>query len=174
MATRPLLRCAPPALALDPPSRGSAPKSIERRFLNRVPYAATSNLGVHAAILSDLGGFDPSISPSEDADLGVRAHIRGTEIRWEQEAVVYRQERETLREVAKQAFAWGMSDVDVYAKYRQLPTLRRTGWDMLRPYLAIPTRAYLLATPRRRWWIASAAHRAGRLAGSIRRSVFCP
>ena len=61
-----------PRLALAERYRPRSEQAGPRRYLDRVPFSASNNLGIHADLFSALGGFDPGLQCGEDADLTAR------------------------------------------------------------------------------------------------------
>jgi len=145
-----------------------------RRYLDRVPFSASNNLGVHAELFRALDGFDVGLQCGEDADLSIRAQLAGASLGWAAEGVVYHARRESLAAAARQFFRYGFYNAKVYRKLRATGLFRRSVWTMLRPYLVLAATPYRVFTGRRWSWVVNASQRAGRLVGSVRFGVFCP
>lgn len=75
------------------------------------------NLGVRRDVFAEVGGFDERLRAGEDADLCIRLQLAGYEIHPCPEAIVHVRLKQSLRDSARQAFAWGRSDRELRRKF---------------------------------------------------------
>jgi GT2 family glycosyltransferase len=130
------------------------------------------NMGIAREVFFELEGFDETVTLSwEDADLGIRAALRGFPTALVENAVVLHRRPSTVRATWQKEFAYGRGWTMLERRYPQVspsgwvrPWLQRAGWVVVRiPYAALPAR--------RRAWIVRAAGVTGRLAERMRPTV---
>ncbi len=169
-----------PVLYVNELSAGGTPPGMPTRipesprlFLEQVPFAPSSNLGLGAALLREMGGFDCALNAAEDADLTIRAQLKGHRLSWAQGAVVFHLRRHSLGAAARQFFRYGYYNARVYRKLRGTGLSPRPVLRTIRSYLVLVATVHRLLT-RRRWsWIINVSQRAGMIAGSVRFRVIC-
>ncbi len=136
-------------------------------------FASGNNCGIWKEAFQRLGGFDERMMAGEDIDLSWRAQLAGYRLSFAHRASVEIAERPDLRSLARQQYRYGVSSGQLFRRYGTA--------GMARPSLlhAAGTWAWLLLAlvPALRTgggrgrWVATAALRCGRLAGSIRYRV---
>ncbi len=136
-------------------------------------FASGCNFGIWTEVFDRLGGLDKRLAAGEDIDLSWRAQLAGYRLGFAPRAVVERKHREDLRSLARQQYRYGVSAGQLYLRFkaagmaRSSPVHAAMTWTRL-----LVTLAPALGTSAGRGrWVASAAHRCGRLAGSIRHRV---
>lgn len=70
----------------------------QRRYVERMHFAATANLFVTRAVIDVIGGFDPDLRSSGDIELCYRARQAGFDLRYAPDAWVDHVPRRSLRE----------------------------------------------------------------------------
>jgi glycosyltransferase involved in cell wall biosynthesis len=88
------------------------------RFL---PFAVSTNMAIRREVFDDLGGFDTSFFPCEDADLSYRAQFVGYRITPAPEAGVIRHHRDTPLALMRQRARNARSRVYLRWKYQRYP-----------------------------------------------------
>jgi glycosyltransferase involved in cell wall biosynthesis len=146
-----------------------------RRFMGRVPFGLSGNLGLTADLFARLDGFDEALKRSEDADLTIRAALAEEELVWVQESLIFTVVRPTVSSSMRQFFWYGMYDVALERKLYGKGLSRRSISQQIRPYLGLLGRVHwLLTASGRRSWLTKASQHAGRLCGSVRFAWWCP
>lgn len=104
------------------------------------------NLAYDREFIERLGGFDDWFLTAEDIDLNLRAVRAGTNIEYEQNAIVYHRTRGSYHDFLKQAFWNGagrkqltLKHGQLWSSYRPLEMLRgrMTLWALLRLSMAL-------------------------------------
>jgi GT2 family glycosyltransferase len=109
------------AWMLDVRGRPQADRLPEWGFLPYFPFAFGATIGVRRSLHDAIGGFDEDIAPAaEDMDYCWRLQLAGAEIRFVPEAVTHYRMRGDLRGLWKQAYNYGVGNVLVYKKHRDL------------------------------------------------------
>jgi GT2 family glycosyltransferase len=152
--------------------RSPSGNNLERPYepLHVGPFACPlgCNMGIERDVFLELGGFSENATRSwEDADLGIRAALRGISTTWLEDAVVLHRRPSSVRVTWRKEFSYGRGWTELERQYPQIspdgwvrPLLRRAGWVALRsPYVALPAR--------RRGWVVRAAGLAGRVAERV-------
>ncbi|MEM4728767.1 MAG: glycosyltransferase [Thermoplasmata archaeon] len=115
------------------------------------------NLAYRTEILRELGGFDTRFRTAEDIDLNYRAVHRGHRIHYNENAIVYHRERDSLVPFLKQAFwnGYGRKQLTLkhgalWSNYSVSNMLRRdmSFWYLIRSSVALL--GYLTAKARER------------------------
>jgi glycosyltransferase involved in cell wall biosynthesis len=160
-----------PATGADLVRRGAEPK------WDFLPVAQGCNVGLDRAVWQEIEGWSEDLSRSgEDIDFSWRAQLAGFDIRSAPDAVISYRLRPSITSTMRQYYSYGRSDVDLYVRFRSqgcpAPSVRRT----LRSYASLVYRLPLAVTSDawRGRWCRLVAHRAGRLAGSLRLRVLFP
>lgn len=73
----------------------------QRRFVERMSFAATANLFARRAVFEDVGGFDASLLSGGDLEFGQRAVAAGHQLTYSHEASVTHRPRASLRQTWK-------------------------------------------------------------------------
>jgi GT2 family glycosyltransferase/glycosyltransferase involved in cell wall biosynthesis len=136
-------------------------------------FASGCNFGIWKEVFDRLGGLDKRLAAGEDIDLSWRAQLAGYRLGFAPRAVVERRHRQDLRSLAHQQYRYGVSDGQLYRRFKAAGMARSS------PVHAVMTWTRLLVTlapalrtrAGRGRWVATAANRLGRLAGSIRYRV---
>jgi len=141
------------------------------RFL---PYAPGGNCGIWTHVVRELGGWDESFRfGSSDLEFSWRAQLASYRLSFASEAVLQQRLESDAGGLARQYYAYGKSDAQLYRRFRDAGMPRPGAHGDGAPWRWIVTHApYLLISPRRRGqWIRQAARRAGRVVGSARHRV---
>lgn len=145
------------------------------RFL---PYAPGSNLGVWAAVVQAVGGFDETLLfGGEDMDFSWRVQLAGFTLVQAEHAVVDYRARPTAASFWSQVKKYAIGNVPLYIAYRDYGLYRRSWASFLLFLLNMVVRNPLLpqritGVPRG-VWLGWSAIVAGHLIGSVRyRTLF--
>jgi len=85
-------------------------------------HLATANVSFRRADYLAVGGFDPALQRSEDAELGVRLEKAGVTLRFaEGAAVIHSSDHTSLAAWLRRAFLYGVYDLQIAAKHRDVP-----------------------------------------------------
>ena len=138
-----------------------------------LPFASSGNCGVWADVFEHLGGFDEKLLVAEDIDLSWRSQLAGFRICFALDAVVELQYRLRLGDFARQQYSYGYSAAQLFRRFaaagmpRPRPSLALLRWMALG--LSLPA---ALVVPRWRGrWVGLAAHKGGKVVGSVRNKV---
>ncbi|MFD4351404.1 mycofactocin biosynthesis glycosyltransferase MftF [Nocardia sp. NPDC058518] len=102
------------------------------RPMTRIGYVPTAALVVRRAALIAIGGFDEKLRFGEDVDLVWRLVDSGWLVRYQPDAVVRHQPRETLRAWLRQRFDYGTSAAPLALRHPgRLTCARLNGWSAL-------------------------------------------
>ncbi len=86
-----------------------------------LPFGFGCTIGVSRRLHDAVGGFDEELIPAgEDMDYCWRLQLAGAELRFVPEAVTHYRLRHGLREIYRQGRNYGIGNVLVYKKHRQL------------------------------------------------------
>ncbi|MGQ9582605.1 MAG: glycosyltransferase [Thermoplasmatota archaeon] len=104
------------------------------------------NLAYRTDVIKELGGFDTGFRTAEDIDLNYRAVARGHQIHYNENAIVYHRERDSLVGFLKQAFwnGYGRKQLTLkhgalWSNYSLSNMIRRdiSFWYMVRSSVAL-------------------------------------
>jgi len=96
---------------------GKIPESITKIYHN-----PGCNAAYRRSVIEDAGGFDEDLPTAEDLTLDHRIGMRGHDIFFDPNAIVYHKRRPTLKGYARQIYRYGMGRAMANARY---PDLRR-------------------------------------------------
>jgi glycosyltransferase involved in cell wall biosynthesis len=136
-----------------------------------LPYAMAANCAVWRAAFDQLGGFDEAFRyGSDDVDFFWRLQLAGFHLGFAPTAVVQYRYRGSLRDLAKQHYAYGKSEPQRYRKFRSEGAAARPAATVARELANLVAVApKMLRSPRERGaWVRMASLRAGRIVGSVR------
>jgi GT2 family glycosyltransferase len=143
--------------------------------LPHLPFAFGATIGVRRSLHEAVGGFDEEIAPAaEDMDYCWRLQYAGAEIQVVPDAITHYRMRADVRGLFRQAYNYGLGNVIVYKKHRQLglapaPHPWRRG---IRAWLGLVKRALLAwSRPRFLLLVWHTGLRAGMLRGSLKHRV---
>jgi len=137
-----------------------------------LPAFTTNNAGVRRSAVAAVGGFDDRMDPAEDIDLAWRMQLAGQAFVTAPDAVVFARPRTTPRDVFRQTFAYGRSEVRLYSKFRGDGMPKRSATTGVRKLASLVKTSPDLADPDARMhWFGRAGWRFGRIAGSARERV---
>jgi GT2 family glycosyltransferase len=143
-------------------------------FLPYLPFAFGATIGIRRDLHDSIGGFDERLVTGEDMDYCWRLQRAGAEIHFVSEAVTHHRMRHDLRVLWLQAFRYGLGNVAVYKKHRELGMQRAPHpWRRgIRAWLGLGKRA-LLAWNKRRFALLvwHLGLRMGMLRGSVEHRV---
>ena len=138
-------------------------------------YAQGANCSVRRAAFETVGGFRDDQRYGEDVDLSWRMQLDGFTLAYAPDAVVHKRVPSGTKALLRQYYRYGMSDVDLYARYRSHGVTRPSAKDLARTYAGLIARLPGLRAPEvRARWARQAGRRAGRLAASTRQRTFFP
>lgn len=141
-----------------------------------LPYAMAANCAVWREPFEHLGGFDEAFRyGSDDVDFFWRLQLAGFRLGFAAAAVVQYRYRGSLRDLARQHYAYGKSEPQRYRKFRSEGAAARPAATVARELAHLLALApKMLRSPRERGaWVRMAALRAGRVVGSVRwRAVY--
>jgi GT2 family glycosyltransferase len=163
------------AWMIDVRGRPQADGLPEWGFLPYLPFAFGATIGVRRKLHDAIGGFDEDVAPAaEDMDYCWRLQLAGAEIHFVPEAVTHYRMRGHLRGLWRQAFNYGVGNVLVYKKHRELglapvPHPWRRG---LRAWLGLGKRILLAwSKPRFALFVWHLGLRVGMLRASVEHRV---
>ncbi len=145
--------------------------------LDFLPYAIGANVGLRREVAERLGGFDEAyVRGGADVEFSWRAQLEGFRLGHCPAAVVAYRHRPDIRSTMRQAYRFGMADVQLYRAFRsrglRRPALRpelRSWWALI---VNVP---YLFHSSARRGdWCRRAAYRGGRIRASARDRILFP
>ena len=149
----------------------SAPTTV----LGFLPFAEGCNLGIHAGVFLDAGGFDEGALAAEDVELSWRLQLDGLRLGWASAALVHKRDRRDGRGLIRQFARYGSSEAWLYRRFRPDGVPPPTPMTAARRWASVFVRAPLaLAGRGRRAWCVDVGKRLGRLVGSIREGVWYP
>ncbi|OQW35945.1 MAG: glycosyl transferase family 2 [Nitrospira sp. SG-bin1] len=146
-------------------------------FLNFLPHAGGSTIGIKRRIHEEVGGFAESCRLGEDTEYCWRVQLKGTALHFVSDAVMHVRLRDTVKGIFLQSFGWGEYRVLLYKKYLPLGLPRHTwkegieAWkDLIIGFLKnihkIRSRRDLVH------WAQRLGTRMGQLKGSIKYRIF--
>ena len=156
------------------PTQGGDAAYSTHTFIGGFRYAPSNNLAVRRDAFEAVGGFDATVLLAEDVDLSVRLSKVGVALSRADDAVVHARLRPNTRAYVRQHYRYGKWDVAVVARHRDVLRPERSR-DVAQAWLGLVWWLPRLVGPadRRRTWLAPAAKRVGRIAGSIRWRTVC-
>ncbi len=83
----------------------------------QLPGAGAGNMGIHARVFAQVGGFDDSLLTGEDLDLCWRVQLAGYQLAVQRHAVVHVSNRTGLGASFRQAYAYGVGDKRLRHKF---------------------------------------------------------
>jgi glycosyltransferase involved in cell wall biosynthesis len=99
------------------------------------PYVASGNWASRRDVLISAGLFDESLLRGQDADLSIRIHRSGFQLRYADEARVFHRNESTLHGLAREGFQHGAASFAVNSRLG-LPGARTPLWGVHRRLLA--------------------------------------
>jgi glycosyltransferase involved in cell wall biosynthesis len=139
-----------------------------------LPGAITANLGIVRSLFDALGGFEPLPSGS-DLRFVWRAQLAGWELGFVRGAIVHRREPDHWWRYARRSFRYGSWEPFLYRDFRGDGMPRSSGRVAGSRWLAVTVGWPALASPSWRYaWLNTAAHRAGRVVGSVQARTLYP
>lgn len=144
-----------------------------------LPFAITANAAFRRSALDEVGHFDETIHPAEDADLSWRMQIAGWRLRHVPESRVLHFHRATTLRYWRQIYGYGVATAGLFAKYSD--RMRRRVWlgldysgDIRRTLQRLPL-ALLRGGEEREFALLDLATQtaalAGRIVGSVRHGI---
>src|SRR5262245_37524287 len=86
-------------------------------------HLATANVSFRRADYLAVGGFDPALKHSEDAELGVRLEKSGVMLKFaDRAAVIHSSDHTSLAAWLRRAFLYGLCDLQIAAKHDDVPS----------------------------------------------------
>lgn len=133
---------------LNPPGVGrwihNWSEGMPRKFAH-LPFLPSANIGMSRQLLERLGGWNESLSASEDTDLCWRAQKLGYDIGYSSKSLVHYRLRPNWWDTFKQHMAYGVSDVTFARQWglstKPLASLIDTGRTLLFCGVAIVDRS---------------------------------
>lgn len=154
--------------------RPAAPRDRLPIALGFLPFAPSGNCGVRAPVFRALGGWSEDYEGGgEDEHFSFRASLAGYRLGFAPDAVIHYRHRAESGAFARQQYAFGREEARLYRDFRD------AGLPRSSIRVAIVEWAWLLwhlpdlfrGGDRRGNWLRKAAHRWGRVAGSIKYRV---
>jgi glycosyltransferase involved in cell wall biosynthesis len=139
-----------------------------------LPWATGANCGFRAQVHKALGGFDEAYDAGggDDTEFFWRAQLAGFRLGYVPDAVVHYRLRAGTRALARQYYRYGRAMPRLYRQFRVHGMPANDLSLALRAWAVIAARLPdLVRDSGRRQWIKMAAHRLGRLHGSIEQHV---
>jgi len=143
----------------------------------RVAVPVGCNCGVWASVFRDVGGFTGEFSKfgsGEEIDFFWRVQLAGYELRYVPTAVMHYRHRQTLKELARQSYRYGLGNAVLFRRFRHLglqPTSTRTTLNRLAHIFRGMPKA--LVIPRNRGtWLRMTSYACGQAVGSMRNRVW--
>jgi GT2 family glycosyltransferase len=133
-----------------------------------------ANCGMRRDAWQRLGGFaEGYVVASEDVELFWRAQLEGYEMGYAAGAAVHYRLPDSVRGLARQAFAYGRSHPRLYRDFTRFGMPRSAPRGVLRQWAWLASHPLSIARGRgaRGLWLSRLALRLGRLAGSIQNRV---
>jgi glycosyltransferase involved in cell wall biosynthesis len=142
--------------------------------LGFLPYAVGGNLGIRAAVLREIGGWNEKYAGGGDeVDLCWRAQLKNFALRYEPDAVMHYRYREGLWAMARQRYRYGIGSVRLYRDFhthgipKERALVRFRAWKRLLGQL-LRSPHLLLDAKRRGLWVRDASYHLGMLVGGFR------
>ncbi len=147
---------------------GDLPVALGRRF------AVGANCGVQSAVFHAIGGFDGQFtSCGDEIDFFFRVQLAGHELRYVPAAVMHYRHRDSLKQLARQWYSYGICNAVLYRKFRHLG-IRRTsvGKTLSVIYRMFRTSPALRRRESRGYWVMICSLACGQAVGSMRNRVW--
>lgn len=138
-----------------------------------VPYPPGGNCGIWSSVARTIGWDEAFAFGSSDMEFGWRAQLAGFETAFVPDALMRLRFRRNLRALVRQHFRYGVSEPQLYRRFRRHGMPRSDLREALQAWRWLATNPSRLFASRgtRGHWLRVAAMRFGRLCGSIRRGV---
>jgi GT2 family glycosyltransferase/glycosyltransferase involved in cell wall biosynthesis len=135
-------------------------------------FASGSNFGIWTEVFDQVGGLDELLAAGEDIDLSWRAQLAGFRLGFAPRAVIEAEHRQDLGSLARQQYRYGVSSGQLFRRFRAAGMARPSPAHAAVTWTRLLVTAPALGTSSGRGrWVATAANRWGRVAGSIRYRV---
>ena len=163
----------------DPVSRAwrARPRADELpRALSFRPYATSANLGVRAAVLRALGGWNEDfVRGGTEVEFCWRAQLAGYRLGYAPDAVMQYRYRATRWAFAYQLYRYGRAEAQLFRAFHDRGAPRPSVYRACRAWAWILVHLpYLLRSRIHQGrWLRTAAFRIGRLDGSVRNRTLC-
>lgn len=142
---------------------------IKYSYVDYLPHADTSGLGVRRSIHEEIGGFDETMLYCEDCDYCWRAQLSGTALHFAPEALVYKRHQSGSVNRYRQARNWGEYNVLLNKKFRPLGMPKvsfrvcaKIWWCLLKRL------RHIRSSIQRERWLWDLGYRLGHLKGSLK------
>jgi glycosyltransferase involved in cell wall biosynthesis len=134
-----------------------------------------ASMGFAAELLRQLGPFDMSLRTGEEVDMAIRAQLAGHVPVYVPTSVMHYRHRADVHALARQAWAYGRGNAELYIRYRDCGAEPRGVTDLVRAgglvVRGIPKA--LLNEDRRGAWLRHAAYAGGQLARGTQLRALC-
>lgn len=151
------------------------PQAVSLPYAGIEVFTIGANLGIRRTLFEAVGGWPEEFRASEDVAFPWRAQLAGSGVHLVQDAVYVHRHRTTLREIFFQYVRWEMYTPLLYKQFRQYGMPRRTLSDLGKEWSGMFRD---LIRARDKQGVATVVVRCGiclgRLAGSLRHSVYFP
>ncbi|MFD1814794.1 glycosyltransferase [Rhodococcus gannanensis] len=144
-----------------------------------IPTLPGANHAVWRHAHNGTGGWDESLTASEDNDFAWRLQRSGYTIGHSADAIVDYRLRSPCRQVWNQGMAYGEGEVDIRVKhvgdelFPAFPNPLRFPLTLVGFIAKNPLLPMLVTRTPRRYWLFSLGYEVGRIRGSIRHRVLC-
>lgn len=141
--------------------------------LHFLPYALSGNMAISRSAFEKVGGFPEDMrSVGEDVAFSWQMQLAGYELGFEPAAVVAYRHRHSLEDLWSQHVAFGIADVVLYKRFRDVGVPKPKTRSVLASYVRLLRKLpWFLRREKRPSAVRSWAKRWGRLKGSIREGV---
>lgn len=146
---------------------GNVQKEAPMLAYGFLPYGAAGTLGIHKSLFDSIAGFQRDIC--DDVDICWRAQLLGHELFFVEDAVVAYRQRDSLRKMFRQHFAFGMAGPALYRQFRSSGMRRRPVRVVLNDWFAVARAIFVPKDPSARArWVRRAGRCSGAAIGSLR------
>lgn len=139
--------------------------------LGFLPHAPGCNLGIRAAVLHEVGGWNEEYAVGgPEVELSWRAQLKDFKLAYVPNAVVHYRHRESLWALARQRYRYGIGAVRLYRDFRSygIPRDNLLAGVRVWKWLLLQTPQLIRGPKKRSVWVRDASYALGMLIGIIR------
>jgi glycosyltransferase involved in cell wall biosynthesis len=140
-----------------------------------LPLAISANLGIRADVLRTIGGFNQDYGEGcNDVEVCWRAQVKGFSIGYAPDAVVSYRYRTSIRGMAKQMYARGRAEPQLYRDFLPHGVPRRRPRETVRSFgtVIVHLPDVVRGKGRRGRWVKRVCLLGGRIRGSVEHRTF--
>ena len=94
----------------------------QREYIKIYSFFVGGNMAFRKSVLNEIDGFDPLFRfGADDNDICIRVRLKGYELKYAPDAVIYFRHRSTLRDLIKQQYSYGIGCSRLGKKYPEFP-----------------------------------------------------